>query len=207
MESLSLASLSLASILAGVPAASDNEPVSQSVISTHISPAMAGSWVLQMPVSEEESQEAMQDTTMSDANTKTDNATVNRNSNTITGDVTNTVVVSDKTLNASTTVKPVYKNNCQESYTFAEDNKMWTVSGAEWTYGRYVVSHQDEGLPLIAINTIYDNNEADCSGNKVDQSGDMLLAYMDYESNKPYMRWCTDKEGENCFMTLKQQLP
>ena len=198
MESLSLASLSLASILASVSASTDNEPVSQSVIKTHISPAMAGSWVLQMPKPSEQQLSAQQ-VQLSEEELLNiegiDSLDIDRGHSSL-SEVT-TITIAEPTAQAE----------CKETYTFAHDNIMWSVSGAEWTYGRYVLSHQDEGLPLIAINTLHDNNEVDCSGNQVDQTGEMMLAYVDYVSDKPYMHWCADKEGKQCFMTFKKQLP
>ena len=229
MESLSFASLSLASILAGLPTTDKNEPVSQSVISTHISPALAGSWVLQLPDTKDsiDGMSTLDTNVNSIADNKGQMRVKNLSSNTTS--TTNTTTTTTISINDNTDYKSVspivdtintHKNNpistsvnftpqndCQETYTFAEDNKMWSVSGAEWTYGRYVVSHQEEGLPLIAINTIYDNNEVDCSGNRVDQSGEMMLAFVDYESDIPYMHWCEDKEGKACFMTFKKKLP
>ncbi|WP_227430645.1 hypothetical protein [Psychrobacter sp. I-STPA6b] len=173
METLSLASLSLATILAGLPSAGEYEAVSQSVIRTHISPAIAGSWVLQLPSKSTQSP------------------------------LPDVASIEEMTPSASTS----RVSDCKEYYTFAEDNKMWTVSGEEWTYGRYVVSHQDEGLPIIAMNTLHDNNKVDCSGNQVDQTGNIMFAFVDYESDDSYMHWCNDKDGTQCFMTLKRQLP
>ena len=199
MESLSLASLSLASILASASATTDNEPVSQSVIQTHISPAIAGSWVLQLPepvaqepvVPEQQAQLAEEELQSIDG---IEDLSIDQQNS-----------LSEVTTITSAATKP--QADCKETYTFSHDNIMWSVSGAEWTYGRYVLSHQDEGLPLIAINTLHDNNEVDCSGNQVDQTGEMMLAYVDYQSDVPYMHWCADKEGEECFMTFKKQLP
>ncbi|WP_230656632.1 hypothetical protein [Psychrobacter sp. I-STPA10] len=192
MESLSLASLSLASILASVSAGTDNEPVSQSVIETHISPAIAGSWVLQLPTPSQ-SAPSSQHTQLSEGDL-------------LGVDINQAQSVVSEVITITPTKTPS-QAECKEAYTFAADNIMWSVSGAEWTYGRYVLSHQEEGLPLIAINTLYDNNEVDCSGNQVDQTGEMMLAFVDYQSDEPYMYWCADKEGKDCFMTFKKQLP
>ena len=94
---------------------------------------------------------------------------------------------------------------CREIYNFAADNEMWAVSGKEWTYGRYLVTHRDEGLPIIALKTVYDNNEVDCSGNQVDQTGEALIAFLNHEGNK--MQWCADPEGTECFMNFTRILP
>ena len=169
MASLVLASFTLASILSSLPTA--GEKVGQSVITTHISPAIAGQWELDL----------------ADLNNK------------------NAAAIE------STTVKqPIAANSkgsaqCRELYNFAADNEMWAVSGKEWTYGRYLVTHRDEGLPVIAIKTVYDNNEADCSGNKVDQTDESLIAFLKHKDNE--MQWCADSEGKECFMTFHRVRP
>ena len=169
MASLALASFTLASILSSLPMA--GEQVGQSVITTHISPAIAGQWEIDL----------------SDNDTKSASAP------------------------ESTTVKqPIAVNNaqstqCRELYNFAADNEMWAVSGKEWTYGRYLVTHLEEGLPLIAIKTIYDNNEVDCSGNKIDQTDESLIAFLKHKDNE--MEWCADAEGKECFMSFHRVRP
>ena len=82
---------------------------------------------------------------------------------------------------------------------------MWAVSGKEWTYGRYMVTHREEGLPIIAIQTIYDNNEVDCSGNQIDQTDEALIAFLKHDGNQ--MQWCADSEGLECSMSLNRVLP
>lgn len=174
MEPISLTSITLASILASFPAA--NEPVSQSVISTHISPAIAGQWEIELPEADK-----------SQATGESIKGTQDKNS---------TLSIQTTATNAKT---------CRELYNFGEDNKMWAVSGAEWTYGKYLVTHPEQGLPIIAIKTIYDNNEMDCSGNQVDQSGEAIVAYLDHKDN--HMQWCADPDGHECFMKFQRVLP
>ena len=82
---------------------------------------------------------------------------------------------------------------------------MWSVSGKEWTYGRYLVTHREEGLPIIAIKTVYDNNEVDCSGNQVDQTDEALIAFLNHDGNQ--MQWCADPDGTECFMNFNRVLP
>ena len=169
MATLSMASFTLASVLSSLPAA--GEQVGQSVITTHISPAIAGQWEINLD------------------NPNTINATA-----------------PNATTQAST--KPSTSKNtaqCRELYNFAADNEMWAVSGKEWTYGRYLVTHRDEGLPIIAIKTVYDNNEVDCSGNQVDQTDEALVAFLNHDGNK--MQWCSDSEGKECFMSFHRILP
>ena len=169
MASLALASFTLASILSSLPSA--GEQVGQSVITTHISPAIAGQWEIDL----------------SDLDTK------------------------DSSTSKSDTVKaPISANakplgQCRELYNFAADNEMWAVSGKEWTYGRYLVTHRDEGLPVIAMKTVYDNNEVDCSGNKIDQTDESFIAFLKHQDNE--MQWCADAEGKECFMKFHRVRP
>lgn len=94
---------------------------------------------------------------------------------------------------------------CREFYTFDKDNQMRTSSGAEITHGQYVVINQAKGLPLLMMTTIYDNNEVDCGGNQVDQTGEQVFAYIKEEGNS--MQWCIDKQGVQCTMRFKRVLP
>lgn len=169
MASLALASFTLASILSSLPSA--GEQVGQSVITTHISPAIAGQWEIDL----------------TDLDTK------------------NSSMPKADTSKASITVKSKSSGQCRELYNFAADNEMWSVSGKEWTYGRYLVTHRDEGLPVIAMKTVYDNNEEDCSGNKIDQTDESFIAFLKHQDNK--MQWCADSEGKECFMTFHRVRP
>lgn len=149
MEPLSLSSMTLAGLLAALPAPA--EPVSQSVINTYITPAIAGQWEIEL---------------------------------------------NNEVAQAS---------ECRELYNFGANNDMWAVSGDEWTYSKYMVSYQDDGLPIIALSTIYDNNAVDCSGNQVDQTGETFVGFLNHENNE--MQWCVDPEGSECFMSFHRMQP
>lgn len=103
--------------------------------------------------------------------------------------------------------KPI--NGCTERYNFAADGKLTVVSGAEWTQGKYrVVYSGDDILPMLIMKTSYDNNETDCSGNKIDQSGEQFGAFLQYRADKPsVMQLCLDRQGKSCFMTFNRILP
>lgn len=182
MESLSLASFTLASILSSLPAA--NMETSQAKITTHISPAIAGQWEVDLQDAQNKAQEKSDELSKSKNNAKTNAKN-----------------------NPPLTQSPQVKTNtqCRELYNFAADNEVWTVSGKERTYGRYLVTHRDEGLPIIALQTVYDNNEPDCSGNQIDQSGEAFVAFVQHEGNK--MQWCADDKGAECFMSFHRVLP
>ncbi|MFW2176865.1 MULTISPECIES: hypothetical protein [unclassified Moraxella] len=97
------------------------------------------------------------------------------------------------------------KAGCQERYNFGRDQLFLGSSGEELTYGKYLYSVVSEGLPALAIQTKYDNNAEDCSGKKIDQAGDILVAYVKQTGNT--MQWCADGEGKKCDMTLHRVLP
>lgn len=94
---------------------------------------------------------------------------------------------------------------CQERYNFGRDQQFMGSSGREFTFGKYLYSNATDGLPALAIQTTYDNNAKDCSGKQVDQTGDILVAYVKQDGDT--MQWCNDSEGKTCDMTLHRVLP
>lgn len=204
MASLSMASFTLASILSSLP--TTGEQVSQSVITTHISPAIAGQWEIDLD---------SQNTLSKPVPRSTDPSIITTEPKVIAGTAGGVfdqseqrvinIVPTIPTNNTITSTNPKKSSQCREIYNFSADNEMWAVSGEEWTYGRYLVTHREEGLPIIAIKTIYDNNEVDCSGNQVDQTDEALVAFLNHDGNK--MQWCADSEGTECFMSFHRILP
>ncbi|OLF38364.1 hypothetical protein [Psychrobacter sp. Cmf 22.2] len=209
MEPISFASFTLAAVLASLPG--NSEPVSQSVITTHISPAIAGQWEIDLDsgitmtkeaIAEQMATNSAQDmeTNESEITAKADGV-LNQSERRIFKVIPNTApsTITDDN------VKTKSATQCRELYNFGADNEMWAVSGKEWTYGRYLVTHREEGLPIIAIKTVYDNNEVDCSGNQIDQTDEALIAYLNHDGNE--MQWCADPEGTQCFMNFHRVLP
>ena len=100
------------------------------------------------------------------------------------------------------------QTNCQERYNFGRDGQLKTVSGAEITYGQYAYVAQPEGLAILAIQTVHDNNAPDCSGAQVDQSGDVFSTFVSLDSrhDPSVMQWCSDSVGKNCHATLQRVL-
>ncbi|MER2163778.1 MAG: hypothetical protein ABS921_06590 [Psychrobacter alimentarius] len=207
MEPISFASFSLAALLASLPA--NGEVISKPTITTHISPAIAGQWEIDLDseITMTKEAEARQ------AAALVDGQNVDRDEPRIVAGSEGGILTQDeqRALNiqsnpntdliASTKVS----NQCRELYNFAADNEVWTVSGKELTYGRYLITHREEGLPIIAIKTIYDNNEVDCSGNKIDQTDEALIAFVNHDGNQ--MQWCADPDGNECFMNFNRILP
>lgn len=207
MEPISFASFSLAALLASLPA--NGEVISKPTITTHISPAIAGQWEIDLDseITMTKEAEARQ------AAALVDGQNVDRDEPRIVAGSEGGILTQDeqralniqsnpnKDLIASIKVS----NQCRELYNFATDNEVWTVSGKELTYGRYLITHREEGLPIIAIKTIYDNNEVDCSGNKIDQTDEALIAFVNHDGNQ--MQWCADPDGNECFMNFNRILP
>ena len=210
MEPLSFASFTLAGILSTF--ATTGEQVSQAVITTHISPAIAGQWEIDLERTEEMSQRVAQiaknaEQSLSNSEPKVmagsiDGVLVQNERRSITAE---SISGRAQTVAAQNIKSVPVNNQCREIYNFGEDNEMRAVSGAETTFGRYLITHPEEGLPIIAMKTTYDNNKPDCSGNQVDQTDDTLIAFLKHDGNN--MQWCADAEGDECFMDFYRVLP
>ncbi len=204
MEPLSFASFSLAAILASLPV--NGEVSSKPTITTHISPAIAGQWEVDLNSSITMTKEAKakQAASKETKNIKSDEPKSSAGEGLLTQNEKRIINIQPST-NKKRMASAAKSNQCRELYNFAADNEMWSVSGKEWTYGRYLVTHREEGLPIIAIKTVYDNNEVDCSGNQVDQTDEALIAFLNHDGNQ--MQWCADPDGKECFMNFKRILP
>lgn len=204
MEPLSFASFSLAAILASLPV--NGKAVNKPTITTHISPAIAGQWEIDLDSSITMTKEAQaRQTALKDkSQLKSDEPKVDAGAGLLTQNEKRLINIQPDT-NKKTTPSAKKSAQCRELYNFAADNEMWSVSGKEWTYGRYLITHREEGLPIIAIKTVYDNNEIDCSGNQIDQSNEALIAFLNHDGDQ--MQWCADPDGTECFMNFTRILP
>ncbi len=206
MEPISFASFSLASILASLPV--NGEVVTEPTITTHISPAIAGQWEIDLSsdVTMTKEAKAKQDALGKSKNIKTNEPAVKAGTDSGVLTQNEKRIVNIQPHRSKQLVAAAQNSNqCREIYNFAADNEMWAVSGKEWTYGRYLVTHREEGLPIIALKTVYDNNEVDCSGNQVDQTGEALIAFLNHDGNQ--MQWCADPDGTECYMNFNRVLP
>ena len=52
----------------------------------------------------------------------------------------------------------------------------------------------------------YENNEKDCSGNQVDQSGEVSQYYVRWKNNST-LNFCASEADDKCFATLRRVLP
>ena len=213
MENVSLLSMTLAGILAGAGATDE-----QAVISTYVLPEIAGLWELdlsQVPQNQtvidieglSHKNSTNFDTDLLDQNTELDGSINEATSRTIEV-LPSEAKKTTATTQANALTQPIQVTSpCRERYNFSRDNAVTTTSGAEWTYGNYVYQHQDEGLPVLFINTTYDNNQVDCSGNQIDQTGETIHTFVDYDAVNHQMRWCRDADGKDCFMQFHRLLP
>ena len=204
MEPLSFASFSLAAILASLPV--NGEAVSKPTVTTHISPAIAGQWEIDLnsSIRMTKEAEARQAALKDKSPLKSNEPKIDAGAGLLTQNEKRFINIqpdTSKKLIASSKKSA----QCRELYNFAADNEMWSVSGKEWTYGRYLITHREEGLPIIAIKTVYDNNEVDCSGSQIDQSNEALIAFLNHDGNQ--MQWCADPDGKECFMNFNRILP
>ena len=106
----------------------------------------------------------------------------------------------------------VIPNNkkCVEYYNFRSGNEIVVNSGKEWSVGLYEyqpsVDAAENLLPTLVMQVNYENNELDCSGNQVDQSGEISQYFVKWETpNK--INFCGSEKGDQCFATLNRVLP
>jgi len=206
MEPISFASFSLAALLASLPA--NGEVISKPTITTHISPAIAGQWEIDLDSGITMTKEAKaRQASLKDGQTieSSEPQVAAGKEGGILTQSENRALNIPPNPNQDLVAAAKKSNQCRELYNFAADNEVWTVSGKELTYGRYLITHREEGLPIIAIKTVYDNNEVDCSGNQVDQTDEAMIAFVNHDGNQ--MQWCADPEGNECFMNFNRILP
>lgn len=100
-------------------------------------------------------------------------------------------------------------SQCVEYYNFMENGEVVIKSAGEWTYGDYEYSlpeTADSGLPILRMQIRYDNLQSDCSGNAVDQIGEIQQNYVKW-TDKANIQFCGSADGAQCAVTLKKVLP
>lgn len=99
--------------------------------------------------------------------------------------------------------------HCIEYYNFMENGDVVVKSGKEWTYGKYlyqVPAQSEPGSPVLVMQIKYDNLEADCSGNAIDQRGEQQQQYVKWTGSSS-MEFCGAQDDKQCFASLKRVLP
>lgn len=99
---------------------------------------------------------------------------------------------------------------CREYYNFGKNGTLTTVSAGEKTKGTYRFVYADDlPMPMLAMTTDQDNNEPDCSGTKLDQTGHSMAFFVKLNSRHAptKMQWCNHADENSCFNELHRVLP
>ena len=98
---------------------------------------------------------------------------------------------------------------CMEYYNFKAANNVVINSGDEWSTGIYDYQPPEDPnvqLPALVLQIKYDNNEKDCSGQQVDQTGEISQYYVQWKSPN-MINFCSNDKAQECFATLRRVLP
>ncbi|MFW2148582.1 hypothetical protein ACK2M2_10700 [Acinetobacter sp. TY1] len=99
---------------------------------------------------------------------------------------------------------------CVEYYNFRGGNEVVVNSGKEWSAGLYDYQPSPDNTlekwPALVMQIKYENNEKDCSGNQVDQSGEVSQYYVRWKNNST-LNFCASEADDKCFATLRRVLP
>ena len=98
---------------------------------------------------------------------------------------------------------------CVEYYNFSSAADVVINSASEWSVGQYqyqVPGNRSEQLPALIMQIKYDNNELDCSGTQIDQTGEIQQFFVKWVSPEK-IQFCSGNKGENCFATLNRVMP
>lgn len=98
---------------------------------------------------------------------------------------------------------------CIEYYNFSTASDVIVNSDKEWSIGQYqyqAPNNRSEQLPALVMQIKYDNNQKDCSGVVIDQTGEVQQFFVKWVNNQQ-IQFCANNNGENCFATLNRFLP
>lgn len=98
---------------------------------------------------------------------------------------------------------------CIEYYNFKNENQVVVKSDQEWSTGIYEYrpsTNPDQSVSELIIQIKYDNNEKDCSGNQIDQTGEMSQYFVQWKSPTT-IEFCDSVKAEKCFAELRRILP
>lgn len=99
---------------------------------------------------------------------------------------------------------------CVEYYNFRNGNEVVVNSAKEWSIGQFDYQPSPDNtltkLPTLMMQVNYENNEMDCSGNQIDQSGELSQYFVKWNSPNQ-INFCATEQGNDCFATLKRILP
>jgi len=77
--------------------------------------------------------------------------------------------------------------------------------------GKYVYQLPDmeamsKSLPQLTMGILYDSNAVDCSGNKVNQTGEVQQEFVKGISSS-HIQFCSNADGKQCLLNLYKVLP
>jgi hypothetical protein len=101
--------------------------------------------------------------------------------------------------------------NCTEYYNFKENGEFFVKSSGEKSLGKYVYQLPEMGamattLPQLTLGILYDNGDTDCSGNKINQTGEVHQEYVKWLSASR-IQFCSTVDGRICQLELQKVLP
>ncbi|MFB2539110.1 hypothetical protein [Acinetobacter sp. c3-l95] len=108
-------------------------------------------------------------------------------------------------------IAPETGKQCVEYYNFLSDGQLLVKSADEWSIGRYAIElpslDSEAKLANMVLEVRYDNNEADCSGKREDQTGERQMFFAKLDVEKNHLDFCADDMGQECFAGLSKVLP
>ncbi len=125
--------------------------------------------------------------------------------------VKNNIDVVNRPLIAGLWAMSIPQVSCVEYYNFREDGLFVVKSAEEWSLGKYVYQLPEAeaattSLPLLTMGIQYDSNVPDCSGNNVDQSGEVQRQYIKWIDSS-HIKFCASEDGQQCELELRKILP
>ncbi len=103
------------------------------------------------------------------------------------------------------------KAACIEYYNFKENGQFLVKSASEWSLGKYVYQLPDmeamaKSLPQLTMGILYDSNAIDCSGNQINQTGEVQQEFVKWISPS-HIQFCAAPDGKQCPLDLHRVLP
>lgn len=99
---------------------------------------------------------------------------------------------------------------CVELYNFRSGSEVVVNSAKEWSVGQFEYQPSPDNtrnkLPTLMMQVNYENNEIDCSGNQVDQAGELSQYFVKWNTPNQ-INFCSTEQGGECFATLNRILP
>ncbi len=100
---------------------------------------------------------------------------------------------------------------CIEYYNFKENGQFVVKSASEWSLGKYVYQLPDmeamsKSLPQLTMGILYDSNAVDCSGNNINQTGEVQHEFVKWISPS-HIQFCASADGKQCPLDLHRVLP